>query len=350
MMLGTTACVSHRAGVVTMHPKELEDFRTFCLPISVFDHRTATMPQQYVTVMLFQFPIVTISDATNNLYIAKNSDELVNTIISCLNAAQKESAKLLVFPELALAMPFEHRQKAMQALQAYARTNNAIIIAGTFYDDSRFSRVPVIGPDWTEHGYKYRPSPIEVSLTARKGMQDGKAVPILKSDLGNYAILTCIDMLSDEAQFAVRRLASSGEIDGIVNPCYNDSSWEFLIEANSLVRRHPIFAMIANVSSTNVTDHAKAYGHTALLCNLRGARGDNDLVNMLPDSIVECEGGAGEKKRKLPFDSVAGDIGLRPRSALVFDLNLFFRRFPNQTSAADQGYCPFRNLHIVDIN
>lgn len=261
--------------------------------------------------------------------------------------------KVLVLPELALAAPQDVRNRISDKLRAYARDNDAVVIAGTYYDEQRFARTPVFGPDWEELGYKIRPSLLEVSHLHGKGMREGRDVLVVETKYGRIADVVCVDVLSDDVQYSVRRLATLGEIDMIAVVSLNPAGWEFLIEMNSLVRRHPVFASITNV--TNVSSEpckdgseARCYGNSAVFANLDKyrpkAQPSADARSLIPAQLLGATGSV-----PLQYDQLIAAIAPMRQAMLVYELNLRLLREPNATNAPDQGYPSIRDVHVVDL-
>jgi hypothetical protein len=238
-----------------------------------------------------------------------------------------------------------------------------IIVAGSFYDADRYSRLLVIGPGWTEVGYKVRPSRFEVSPLAGEGMKPGNEILALKTNYGTFLLITCVDLISDEVQFLVRSLATRGELDVLININHNPATWEFLIEANSIVRRHPLFASITNVytpsggrcvESDLPKDNGYCYGHSAVFASLRTKASElpnssQRILDMLPDPIVARASDGAAVARKIPYSNVAADVGAFREALLIYELNMRLKQVPRTTNAPDQGYPPIRGIDIVKL-
>jgi hypothetical protein len=131
---------------------------------------------------------------------------------------------------------------------------------------------------------------------------------------------------------------------------------EFLVEANSIARRHPVFVTITNVAAYPPTkkecanDPGKSYcaGHTALFGNLRADPKDcpnciHAVTQDLPSIFLTGN------NRSVPYDSIVADVPPLNESLLVYELNLRLLREPAATNAPDQGYPPIRSIHRVQL-
>ena len=329
--------------------------------IRVADHRTSSETQHFVRFgqCQIEFEMSPSKANTQSVWYATHPDILISNLEACLNTGLAEKLDVLVLPELALTLPEDLREKFLRKASTIAKSKSMIIVAGSYYDKERHNRLAVVGPGWVELGYKVRPSRLEVSPRDGEGMKPGNEILVLQTDLGNFAVITCVDLISDEVQFQVRRLATRGKIDVLMVINYNPAAWEFLVEANSIVRRHPIFASITNVfssksSSSNKTKHRDtrySYGHTAVFASLRTDKGfpnsSKRIHDLIPDYFLKMEGG--EVKRRVPYDNIVGDIEAFREGLLVYELNMWLKRVPANTNAPDQGYPPIRGVKIVDL-
>jgi predicted amidohydrolase len=238
-----------------------------------------------------------------------------------------------------------------------------VIIAGSYYDEDHFSRVVVIGGTWPpEQGYKIHPSRYEASPRAGLGMREGKYFLVMETKYGRFAVITCVDLLSDEVQYSIRQLATRGDIDLLININLNPAAWEFLIETNSLVRRHPIFASVTNSArlpgqlspadhcgtKDKPIDNGRCFGHSSVFADLRQQAGDSPnnvqaVVGDLPADFVD--GGA----LPLAYDHLAGDVGAFKEGLLIYELNLRMTREPLNTNAPDQGYPTIRAIRVSPL-
>jgi len=284
------------------------------------------------------------------------SDASLGRLRSCLAVAQKEGVQVLILPELSLALPGASRDNFLQELADAATKSKMIIFAGSYYDQERYSRLVVVGPGWIEKGYKIRPSRFEASPAAGVGMRPGLELLLLETPYGRIVPITCVDLISDSIQYQVRDLADRSQIDVLINLNYNPASWEFLIEANSIARRHPLFVTITNISIWPPSaahcgqdgDDGSCGGNTALFASLRPRKDDCPdceqlVVPSLPAYFKEGV------KRSIPYDTLAAVVPPLTEALLVYDLNLRLLREPAATNAPDQGYPTVRNLHQVPV-
>lgn len=314
-----------------------------------FDHRTGAQPKQFVQFAQCQVEIELAPSSEEDLPQVQEPAKLISDLRRCLALAVAEKVNVLVFPELALQVPNGERTALLEELEDAAVSADLIIIAGSFYDDNRLACVPIIGPGWVEFGHKFRPSRFESSTVSGKGMVLGPAVPIIHTDCGSYVILTCVDLISDQAQYVARRLATLRKVHVIINNCYNGAALEFLIEANAIARRHPVFVLVTNASSKK-----DGFGHTSLMANLGdrpySPRSQDDLLTLLPPQVVQRDEKDGAVQRLLCYDCVVADVGTVPRAMLLYELNLLVPSVPMVTNAPDQGYPPVRDLKIVNLS
>jgi predicted amidohydrolase len=324
------------------------------------DHRGNAGRIHFVRFGQCQFRIlldsILSSDGLNRL---ASADAQQRRIRDCLTVADAEAVDVLVLPELSLAVNDVDRAKFIDEIAKSSIDRSRIVIAGSFYDNRRYSRLAVIGPGWQELGYKVRPSRFEVSPKAGEGMEPADEVLVLKTPQGTFAIITCVDLISDEVQHTLRVLATRGDIDGIININYNPAGLEFLAEANSIARRHPVFISITNVTHPGAScgnrpeSSGYCHGNSAIFASLRSNPEDapNSIVrilDLLPPYLVQSPNGK-QKERLVPYDTVVGALGALDEAVLVYDLNMFLVREPLATNAPDQGYPPLRGLKIVRL-
>jgi len=324
-------------------------------PVQWLDLRSGnSVPGPFVTFAQCQFEIPMQPDSATDLYTVKDESRLAAQLRACVKQAVAEKVQVLIFPEMALAMSPDLRQELLNEFQTVARTEHMLIVAGTFYDADRCSRIAVIGPNGTAFGYKLKPSCYEVSPVAGKGMSNGPAVTAVHSDFGDFAIPVCVDLISDESQYVVRRLATQEQIQAVIVLCCNPAAWEFLIESNSLARRHPIFVLLNNVMVPpgDQPDNGFRFGHTAL-CGAYG-HGGNDAVGLhrlqaLLPPVLLTKSPDGKVQRQTAFDAVIADLDFNRQAMLVYDLNLALKTAPRMNNAPDQGYPTVRNLRILPL-
>ena len=285
------------------------------------------------------------------------TEDTMKNVMICMAEAIKNKADVVILPELSLSYSVAVRNKLIKKLKMIANQQDMVIIAGSYYDSSRYSRVPIIGKGWIDFGYEMKPSFYEVSARGGLGMNAGKYLTVVKTKYGNIMPLICVDLISDGANFQIRQLAAENKIDVLANINYNPAAWEFLIEANSIVRRHPIFATVTNVSSIlgldkrceKYGDNGSCGGNTALIANIRNddlacPNCESILHSMLPKSFVN-----GAHKR-LAYDNVVATIPTGKQGMLIYKLNLNLKRIPISANAPDQGYPPVKDLKFISLN
>ena len=368
-MLTTSAVLILAINSLSLKAQAIQRTNLNDLPrIRVADHRGAEQKKSFPRFGQCQIKF-TLSLRRDQTNIAAQPNQLRRRLSDCFKVARDEGVNVLILPELALSFPNDVQREIITEARKIAEQNRMIIVAGSYYDKNRRNSLLVIGDRWTETGYKVRPSRFEVSPIGGEGMVPGESVLILKTVYGTFAIITCVDLISDDVQYLIRRLATRSDIDVLININYNPASWEFLIEANSIVRRHPIFASITNVAnpsskqececvtdSKSQADNGTCYGNTAVFANLRSDPDDapnnaDRISEALPSSFTYTyHTPRGTKTaRLLPYDSLVATITPFREAMLIYDLNLNLTREPQTTNAPDQGYPTIKNVRIVDL-
>lgn len=311
----------------------------------------------FATYAQCQFEFSLGSDPDTSLPIVP--DENAPKIAGCLAVAVREKANVLILPELALAFRESARREVLDSIRRVARENQMVVLAGSYYDVNRQSRLPVIGPDWEELGYKIHPSRFESSPRQGRGMNPGEGLLIIGTPYGRILPLTCVDLISDGVQYAIRNLATRGQVDVIANVNFNPAAWEFMIEANSIARRHPVFVSITNVATAGdpktqedcrrTGDNGYCYGNSSLFANLRERDADcpncaKSIADLLAPPFMSGT------IRALAYDTVVAVIPPHQSAVLIYDLNLRLIREPATTNAPDQGYPTVRNVRRVILN
>lgn len=273
--------------------------------------------------------------------------EYSGKIKKCLNTAREEEAEIIIFPELASCMKASERERLISIFRDYAKENDAIIIAGTYYADDRTCIAPVIFPDTIYHSYKLRPSIFESSIFSGKGMKPADTLCVYKTRYGNLVPLVCVDLISDDANYTVRRLSNRGLADILISICYNPASREFLREASSITNRHPLFAIIANSASgpgeENKIRSDSEYGLSAIIGSLHPMQRET-VASDLPDILKDCTGEVHDA-----YQNVIAVTEPQKEAALSYELNLSVIRVPMNTNAPDQGYPTIKNIKHTDI-
>ncbi len=346
-------------------PSQRVQFAPMPVPVEVRTHR-AGEPKPWVRYVQCQFEFDVGLDRTRWLPRVADPDAQAKKIGRCVRTAIEEHADVLVLPEVASAIPAPARERLFASLASTAQSAHMLIVAGSFYDDARKSRIAYFGPGWRELGYKIRPSRFEVSPVAGHGMAAGDAIVLLQTDAGNIAAITCVDLISDDVQASIRRLIDQRRLDVLININYNPASWEFLIEANSLARRHPVFVSITNAvpsapaynkaacNAQTGEDDGYCYGHTAVFAGINASYGADDLgADLVPREFLlpDASPSAAPKppRKQLAYNYMIADAGTFRERALVYDLNMRLRRLSADTTAPDEGYPTIRNVKLRDL-
>ncbi len=315
-----------------------------------------TLPRAFATYAQCQTELTVHSDEETGLPVG--DDQNAGRVSLCLEAAVREGANVLILPELSLALREPVRKEAMERLRQAAHERQMIIVAGSYYDSNRQSRLPVIGPDWEELGYKIRPSRFESSPRQGRGMTPGDGLLLVSTPFGRVVPLTCVDLISDGVQYELRNLATRAQVDVIANLNFNPAAWEFMIEANSIARRHPVFVSITNVAGAGdrkaqeecrkTGDTGYCYGNSSLFANLRERESDCPNCAKSIMDLLERPFLAGSA-RALPYDTLVAVAPPFQNALLVYDLNLRLHREPATTNAPDQGYPTVKNIRRVTL-
>lgn len=318
------------------------------------EHRTAPVKKHWVRIGQCQLSIDP-SRTDAGTYEDHNLPDLTPSIQNCLSVAAARNFDVLVLPELALAFESSARNKLINSMKDLAGKTGMIIVAGSYYDADRKNTLLIVGPGWIETGFKIRQSRFEVSPAAGKGMTATNKLLVLRTDFGNFAVFTCVDLISDTVQSLARGLATAGEIDMIININHNPAAWEFLIEANSIVRRHPVFVSITNAvvpqsgydarncftpGSKVPNDGGYCYGHTAVFAGLKDFREDIKLPEVM--RLKEAPG-------QLAYNQMVADAGTFAERVLTYEANMWMTRAPDSTNAPDQGYPTIRNIEVLEL-
>lgn len=300
-----------------------------------------------VAIAQFQISIPCEINPTTGLPVVKSDKEHTNKIDRCLDIAAENHSKIIVFPELTTAMDKAKREKLINSFREFSRKNDAIIIAGTFYDEERRGLCPVVFPDTVCYSYKIRPSVFESSVYADRGMTGTDTLCIYRTKYGKIAPLVCVDLISDDANYLIRRLSNHGEIDLLFSVCYNPASREFLREASAIVNRHPLFAVIANVATgpgaENKQKNDSEYGFSGVLGSLQYAQKSATIKN-IPECLKNCAG-----KLHDSYENIISVIEPGHEAALLYEINLSVIRVPQNTNAPDQGYPTIKNIEQIPI-
>lgn len=306
--------------------------------------------ERAATVKICQFQInipLTTDTATLLPVIDSPYKTYAEKIKKCLKTAKNAGAEIIIFPELASCVKATEREEIISLFKQHAKENGTIIIAGTYYDDERTCIAPVIFPDTVYHSYKLRPSIFESSIYNNKGMRPSDTLCVYKTRYGNLIPLVCVDLISDDANYTVRRLSNRGMADILISICYNPASREFLREASSIITRHPIYAIIANSASgpgeENKIRSDSEYGLSAIIGSLHPMQ-RGSVTSALPDILKDCYGEVHDA-----YQNVIAVTEPRKEAALSYEINLSVMRVPMSTNAPDQGYPTIKNIQHIDM-
>ena len=346
-------------------PGQRLQFAPLPVPVDVKTHMNGE-PKHWVRYEQCQMQFDVSLDKAAWLPIVADPVAQEGKIERCVRTAVQAHADVLVLPEVALAIPAPARARVSAMLAATARSAHMLIVAGSYYDDARRSRIAYFGPGWTELGSKIKPSRFEVSPIAGHGMVEGESILLLHTEFGDIATITCVDLISDAVQASVRRLIDERRLDVLININYNPASWEFMIEANSLARRHPVFVSITNAipspggysaatckPATN-EDDGYCYGHSAVFSSINSNYGADDIsADLIPSEfLIPSSAGSPAAKplrKQLAYSYLIGDTGTFRERALIYELNMWLPRLAADTTAPDQGYPTIRNVELRDL-
>ncbi|MDR0971622.1 MAG: hypothetical protein LBM25_04475 [Bacteroidales bacterium] len=287
-------------------------------------------------------------DSNNALAIVKNPQKHIEKLKKCLNIAKEKNINVIVFPEVSMSLPKNMQKDIISTMEKYSKENDAIIIAGTFYDSLRYCKNVVVMPNGTYYSYKIRPSIFECSPLAKEGMLFSDTLHVFRTKYGNFLPLVCVDLISDDANYMVRNLSNKGLIDMLVNINFNPKSQEFMREASSMTVRHPLFVSLTNVSlfQQSCTLDGDEYGNTSLF----GSVNSDFFREKLAKNIPSCYKTEDGKTLQPAYKYMLGIINPEIEGLLVYDINLRIIRTAFEANAPDQGYPTIKNLEVVKLN
>ena len=300
----------------------------------------------FVRIAQFQIDIPYIVDKGTQLPVIADAKAHAEKIEKCLATAELNGSQILVFPELSMAMAKKERSRLLKRLRRYAAEHEAIILAGTFYDNERHGRSVVIFPDTVYNGYKLRPSIFESSILKGMGMTPADTLFVFRTRYGNFLPLVCVDLISDDVNYTVRRLANIGDIDMLITLEYNPASREFIREASAIVMRHPVQVSLTNAAGSKAdagTSRDEAFGYSALTSSIQFDQ-KKLLTDGLPARFKNAQGEVLDG-----YENLLSVIEPGTEEALLYETNLRVSRVPRQTNAPDQGYPIVRNLQTVPL-
>lgn len=302
----------------------------------------------FVRCAQFQTYLDWEDDEATGLIKVKDPAQYRDKLLRCLEIAKKHKVNILIFPEVSMCLPDTMRNSLVSLFEQYSRENDAVIIAGTYFNSERYSKNIVVLPDKTVETYKIRPSIFEVNPEMGKGMTGGDTLFVFRTKYGNFLPLVCVDLISDDANFVARSLSNRGLIDMLININYNPKSQEFMREASAITVRHPLFVSVTNITLNQKggTYDGDEYGNTSLFGSINNDRLRRQLLKNIPDFYKTPD-----KKAVLPaYKSLLGIIPPEGEGALIYDLNLRVVRTPRENNAPDQGYPTVKNIITIPIN
>lgn len=304
--------------------------------------------QWFVRFGQFQIHFDYEMNPTNGLALVKNPAKHIAKIEKCLELAKKHKLNVLVFPEISMSLPDKLLHQLLATFQHYSKENDAIIIAGTFYDDNHYCKNATILPSGIHYSYKIRPSIFEVSPLRGEGMAMSDTLHVFRTKYGNLLTLVCVDLISDDANYIARTLSNRGLIDMLVNINYNPKSQEFMREASAMTVRHPLFVSLTNVTlfRDGCTVDGDEYGNTSLF----GSINNNYLRKKLLHSIPAYYKTPDNKELQPAYKYLLGIVNPKIEGMLMYDLNLRMIRPPLENNAPDQGYPTVKNMEIIGLD
>lgn len=314
--------------------------------VAFIDYQSSSR-EWFVRCAQFQTFMEYSDNPENGLVMVKNPDSYCSKIISCLDIAKKYNVNILIFPEVSMSLPDTMRHRVVSVMEKFSRDNDAIIIAGTYFNEKRYSKNITILPSGTYESYKIRPSIYEVSTQMGKGMEGGDTLFVFRTKYGNFLPLMCVDLISDDANFVARSLSNKGMIDMLININYNPKSQEFMREASAICVRHPIFVSVTNITlfQKGGTYDGDEFGNTSLFGSINNHRLGKQILKNIPDFYKTPD----KKEILPPYKSMLGIVPPEMEGALIYDLNLRVVRTPRENNAPDQGYPTVKNIKVVPI-
>jgi predicted amidohydrolase len=301
--------------------------------------------QWFVRFGQFQLNFDFERNPANGLVLVVNPAAYVEKLTRCLDIAKKNKLNVIIFPEVSMSLPDDLFGKMLTRLQEYSKENDAIIIAGTFYDAVRRCKNITVLPTGVQYSYKTRPSIVEASSVANEGMLTTDSLHVFRTKYGNLLTLVCVDLISDDANYVARSLSNRGMIDMLININYNPKSQEFMREASAMTVRHPLFVSLINVSlfQGSCTQDGDEYGNTSVFGSINSDYFKQKLLKNIPDCYKTID----KKALQPAYRQLLGIVSPEIEGVLVYDLNLRVIRTPWENNAPDQGYPTIRNLEVI---
>jgi hypothetical protein len=209
--------------------KEIDDFNSCSSPVirklNIGERRRSTV--RFCLVQLdFSLKI-----STGDFGFVPEKEELLRRkIFSAVKISQENDVDIICFPELSF--------KKGWVEELIPQSKNMVIICGSYYEES-YNVCPVIIQCHTAPlpYKKHNPSSAELGVVVDKGMKPGMIVYIYKTDFGTFSTLTCIDYAKLSHQIMAE---SGGDLDFIINPCYDENIKRFQAQCNSDCENHDL--------------------------------------------------------------------------------------------------------------
>lgn len=320
------------------------------LPGVTYIHWNDDKKTDFARVAQFQLRIPFVQNKSDKLPLisvdASFIDRYLHKIDQCLDIARDNKANILVFPELAVSLPQPYRDKLMDKYMTFSKQHDAIIVCGTYYNGNRQGVCPVVLPGEVHNIYKLKPSIFESCIEKDKGMRESDSMFVFKTKYGNFAVIVCVDMISDDANYMIRRLANHNEIEMAFNIEYNPASREFLREASSMAHRHALSVSEVNVAgqgSDAPDGKDECYGYSGVACHT-GYLNRMDFLDTLPSAFRDQKGNLQEA-----YGNVLYILAPSEEAALLYDRNLRLNRVPLSTNGPDQHYSTIKNICKIAI-
>jgi predicted amidohydrolase len=155
------------------------------------------------------------------LYFHSHRRQLTDWIQGALEAASRERAALVLFPELSVP------EELVPLFKNWCAKESAVAVAGSHYvkrGDRHVAVCPVVIADTEYLVEKRTPSPFERSPLPGHGLRSGERLCVFReSPIGNFSVLICSDYLDD----AVKRDVLQFSIDLLCVPSFQNDSNEY---------------------------------------------------------------------------------------------------------------------------
>ncbi|KAK8803454.1 hypothetical protein WA158_001148 [Blastocystis sp. Blastoise] len=307
------------------------------------------------TFGLCQIYVDTKRDLNDGLVYISDEQYVEEKMKLCVIKAVENNVNILMFPEHSLSFRNQTKIELLQNIfQNAANMNKMMILPGTMYDSDRYARFPVFGNGWTLNGYKFGSSFYENELYTETGVKSGNRLSVLETDFGRFLVVIGIDLLSDRVQYSARRMNDNGLIDGILVILNTPHSLEFLMESNSMVRRHNLYVIVINAlqHSIEVIENKKTWGYSSIICQTFNNELEDFISIKLPSSLVTSynHDNIVYYKRHIAFDNVISSIEDKKEGLLLATIrNSGIFHIWNEEQAPDYGSGPIYNVHTLSL-